>query len=259
MSRAALPSESRPGTLERPPFSALASVYDAIMDDIEYEDWAEFLLEFLEQQNFQLKSVLDLACGTGNSTAPFLKRGFECWGVDASPEMLEVARRKLPGVHLVRGSFTEFQLERQFDLCSCLFDSLNNVLETSDLERTLANVHHHLNQGGWFVADVNTRLGVRELWDGEAIEGVAQMDGGQEVHYHWSHIYDPALELGTVQAFCRLGDKEFLELHTERGYDPADLEPLLTKVGFSSVHFMEYPDFAAPDAETARVWVFARK
>ena len=250
-------------TLERPPFSALASVYDAIMGDIEYEDWAEFLLEFLSQENFHPKSVLDLACGTGNSTAPFVARGFECWGVDASLEMLEVAREKLPGVHFVRGSFTEFQLERPFDLCTCLFDSLNNVLETNDLECTFANVHHHLKGGGWFVADVNTRLGVRELWDGEAIEGVAQIEGGvqggQEVHYHWSHVFDSALELGTVQAFCRLGEKEFLELHTERGYDPADLEPLLTRVGFSSIHFVEYPDFAAPDAETARVWVFARK
>jgi len=229
------------------------------MDDIEYDDWAEFLLEFLEQQNFQPKSVLDLACGTGNSTAPFLKRGFECWGVDASPEMLEVARRKLPGVTFTRGTFTEFRLERQFDLCTCLFDSLNNVLETADLERTFANVYRHLNAGGWLIADVNTRLGVRELWDGEAIEGVAQISGGQEVHYHWSHVFDSALELGTVQAFCRLGDKEFLELHTERGYDPADLEPLLIRAGFSSIHFVEYPDFAAPNAETARVWVFARK
>jgi len=259
MSRAALSSESRYSTLERPPFSALASVYDAIMNDIEYEDWAEFLLEFLDQEGFKPKSVLDLACGTGNSTAPFVQRGLECWGLDASMEMLEVARGKLPEVHFVRGNFSEFQLERSFDLCTCLFDSLNNILETADLERTFAHVHRHLNEGGWLVADVNTRLGVRELWDGEAIEGVAQISGGQEVHYHWSHVFDSALELGTVQAFCRMGDKEFLELHTERGYDPADLEPLLTRAGFSSVHFVEYPDFAAPDGETARVWVFARK
>jgi ubiquinone/menaquinone biosynthesis C-methylase UbiE len=250
--------ESR-NTLERPPFSALASVYDAIMGDIEYGEWAEFLLEFLEQENFHPKNVLDLACGTGNSTAPLKERGLECWGVDASQDMLEVAKVKLPGVQFSRGTFTEFQLERTFDLCTCLFDSLNNILESSDLERTLSNVYAHLEPGGWFVADVNTRLGVRELWDGEPIEGVATTQSGQEVHYHWSHVYDPALELGTVQAFCRLGEKEFLELHTERGYDPSDLEPVLKKVGFSSIHFVEYPDFAAPDEDTPRVWVFARK
>jgi ubiquinone/menaquinone biosynthesis C-methylase UbiE len=40
--------------------------------------------------------VLDAGCGTGDSTAYFLSKGFRVEGVDASPEMLAVARKKVP-------------------------------------------------------------------------------------------------------------------------------------------------------------------
>jgi predicted TPR repeat methyltransferase len=39
--------------------------------------------------------ILDLGCGTGLSSLPFFKKGFEVTGIDGSPEMIERAR-KLP-------------------------------------------------------------------------------------------------------------------------------------------------------------------
>ncbi len=248
---------------ERPPFTALAAVYDAIMDEVEYDDWAEFILELLNQENAKPKTVLDLACGTGNSTLPFVNRGYQVWGIDASSEMLEVARQKLPEVPFLEGTFSHFALPstmpQRFDLVTCLFDSLNNLLEPAALQVALERIYNHLEPGGWLAADLNTRLGVRELWEGDALEGVAITSEHQEVHYHWSHHYDPATELGTVQACCRMGDREFLEQHTERGYDPDELQRMCLAAGFARVLLYEYPDFATPDEESPRVWVFASR
>jgi ubiquinone/menaquinone biosynthesis C-methylase UbiE len=248
---------------ERPPFTALAAVYDAIMDEVEYDDWAEFILELLRQENGEPKTVLDLACGTGNSTLPFVNRGFQVFGVDASSDMLHIARKKLPEVPFLEGTFSHFALPahmpQRFDLVTCLFDSLNNILEPEALQSALERIYLHLEPGGWLAADLNTRLGVRELWEGDALEGVAITSDQQEVHYHWSHHYDPTTELGTVQACCRMADREFLEQHTERGYDPDQLEQMCLAAGFSKVLLYEYPDFDTPDAESPRVWVFAQK
>ena len=119
------------------PFSELAKVYDLIFDEIEYDEWTEFTLETLRSLGCTLKpgaSVLDLACGTGSSSLPYLRRGFQVSGADFSAEMLSVARAKLPGVPLFAQGFTELALPQRFDLISCVFDSLNNLTDPSDLE-----------------------------------------------------------------------------------------------------------------------------
>lgn len=244
--------------MQRPPFSALATVYDAIMADIEYGDWAGFILDYARAASLSPRTALDLACGTGALTAELRGRGLDVTGLDFSADMLAVARQRLPEVTFVQADLRDFVLPERFDLISCVFDSLNNLTEPADLQRALGRMALHLNPGGLLAFDVNTRIGVRDLWEGEVMEGLADMPDGREVHYHWSHHYDAEHELGTVQAICRLQDEEFIELHTERGYDAADLEPMLRAAGFASWEVCEYPDYAEPWPETPRIWVFAR-
>ena len=249
--------------MQRPPFSALAGVYDAIMADIEYADWAEFILDYAHDAGITPVSALDLACGTGALTAELAAHDLKVTGLDFSAEMLAVAQTRLPGLNFVQADLRDFELHERFDLISCVFDSLNNLTRPADLRLALERMAAHLNPGGLLAFDVNTRTGVRDLWEGEVMEGLAELEGGREVHYHWSHHYDPETELGTVQAICRLSGsgldgEEFIELHTERGYDVADLEPMLRAAGFASWECCEYPDYADPLPDSPRIWVFAR-
>lgn len=246
------------------PFTALAAVYDAIMADVEYDHWADFVLTYARDGGLDVRSALDLACGTGGFTRELLRAGFQVQGLDGSPDMLEVARQRLPaGVTLSVGDLRTFDLgPDRFDLVTCVFDSLNNLLTAEELGAALSRARAHLRPGGLLACDLNTRVGVRELWEGNAVEGLARTPEGREVHYHWAHHFEPEMELGVVQAFCRVEDgaggwEEFTELHRERGYDPADLEPLLSAAGFSRWEIVEYPDYAPPSPETPRVWVFA--
>ena len=245
------------GSVQRPPFTALAAVYDAIMSDIEYGAWADFVLEYLQSEGVPAATLLDLACGTGASSRPFVERGLRVTGLDRSKEMLAVARRALPGVRFVEGDLISFDLNETFDLVTCIFDSLNNLTEPGDVLSALTRARAHLRPGGVLAFDVNTRLGVRELWEEGAIEGVAPVPGGGEVHYRWSHHFDAARGLGVVEARCRFGSEEFVELHEERGYDQIDLEPLLAQAGFGQWLLCEFPDYATPPPDAARVWVFA--
>lgn len=249
--------------MRRSPFTALAAVYDAIMADVEYDHWADFVLTYARDGGLEPRTALDLACGTGGFTRELHAAGLRVRGLDGSPEMLEVARARLPAdVALSVGDLRTFDLGETFDLVTCVFDSLNNLLTPGDLGAALGRARAHLRPGGLLACDLNTRLGVRELWEGSQIEGLADLPDGREVHYHWSHHYDPGTELGVVQAFCRVEDgegglDEFVEEHRERGYDPGELEPLLAGAGFARWELVEYPDYAPPAADTARVWVFA--
>lgn len=244
--------------MHAPPFSALARVYDAIMSDIEHDDWAEFVLAYLQSEGRPAPArMLDLACGTGLSTQPFAARGIAVTGLDGSAEMLREAAQRLPDARLVQGDLRDFGLGERFELVTCLFDSLNNLTDAGDLLAAFRRVRAHLLPGGVFAFDVNTPHGVRELWDGDLMEGVAELPGGGEVHYRWQHEYDAERELGVVQAYCRVGEDVFVETHHERGYGPDTLLPLLQEAGFAHAEACEYPDFAPPDADAPRVWVFA--
>ena len=246
------------------PFTSLARVYDAIFSDVEYDDWCAFTLEQLGEAwagtslEPSAVRVLDLACGTGASTAPYVGCGYDVTGVDASAQMLEVAREKLPLVEFRQQRFQALDLPRRFHLVTCVFDSLNNLTQAADLERTFARVWAQLEPGGWFVFDCNTRLGVRDLWDDGRFEGEVVTETGG-VRFLWEHEFLPDLELGRVTASCWGDGFSFTEVHLERGYDAEELSTMLERVGFRGVRCLEYPDAAVPTPDSPRIWVFAQR
>ena len=245
------------------PFSSLASVYDAIFSDIDYGDWCAFTLSQIPGwagDNLEPSKVrvLDLACGTGSSTLPYVGCGYDVTGVDSSAEMLTVAKVKLPDTHFVQQTFQTLALEQSFHLVTCVFDSLNNLTDSRDLLTTFERVHQHLEPLGWFVFDCNTQIGVRELWDDDRFEGEVISESGS-VRFLWEHIFLEELQLGQVTAHCWGEGFSFTEVHLERGYDAAELSAMLERVGFGNVTCMEYPDAAVPEPDSPRIWIFAQR
>lgn len=246
------------------PFSALATVYDDMMSDVEYDHWADFALTWARDKGFSPHTALDLACGTGNFSRELQKLGLRVTGLDGSAEMLEVARGApdLEGVDFHQGDLRTWTLPQKFDLITCVFDSLNNLHTLEDLGAAFARAREHLANGGAFIFDLNTPTGVQELWENDVMEGVILGGTAGEVHYHWSHRADPESGHGIVSASwtCIFPDgreERHTELHEERGYTPAEVEDLLQRAGFAGWELAEYPDFAAVSDETPRLWAIA--
>lgn len=236
------------------PFSLLSGVYDAIMDDVDYEDWADFILETVTARGWRPGAVLDLGCGTGNSTFPLVARGLSVTGLDASAEMLAIAREKLPPVRFVQADFTDFALPTTFSLVCSVFDSLNNLLTPQAFVSMARSVYASLQPGGFFMFDVNTTTGLRDLWESSRAEGWAG-----DVYYRWEHSYDEATGLAKVEAYCETETASFTEVHFERGYDLPELRTLLTEAGFIDIEGLSYPDGAPAWPDDPRLWVVARK
>lgn len=93
------------------------------------------------------KAWLDVACGTGRHLE-ILRRTHPVVGVDISAEMLRVARRRLPGVRLVRSDMRTFRLEETFDVVSCLYSAIGHLKTERDLLATFSNFARHLRPGG---------------------------------------------------------------------------------------------------------------
>ena len=69
-------------------YEAFAEVYDELMNDIDYEGWADYYVRLLSIYGIRSGKICECACGTGGLTIPLAARGFSMTGVDLSQEML---------------------------------------------------------------------------------------------------------------------------------------------------------------------------
>jgi SAM-dependent methyltransferase len=138
-------------------YATLAPYYDAFTRDYQHDVWLERLEELALEHGLVGRDVLDVACGTGKSLVPLVRRGYRGTGCDLSPDMLEHARRALPDARLHRADMRA--LPRSigvFDWITCLDDALNYLLGDDDLARALASMAALLRRGGLLTFDLNS-------------------------------------------------------------------------------------------------------
>ncbi len=97
-------------------------------------------------------SWLDVGCGTGRHLE-FLRQRHRVMGVDGSPDMLRIAKRRLPGVRLVMADMRTFRLRREFDVVSCLFSAIGHLPTEFAIQSAFANFAEHLSPGGVVIVE----------------------------------------------------------------------------------------------------------
>jgi len=74
------------------PYEAFAACYDALMADVDYEAWADYLAGLIREHGAPETTLLDAACGTGTMTLLLQKAGFAVTGAEnrmlISPSMM---------------------------------------------------------------------------------------------------------------------------------------------------------------------------
>jgi ubiquinone/menaquinone biosynthesis C-methylase UbiE len=129
-------------------FHRLAPYYEDLAGEKDYARESRFLESLVERvRGSRGRTWLDVACGTGRHLS-FLRHRYSVTGIDISPEMLRIARRRLPGVRLSLGDMRNFRFGKTFDVVSCLYSAIGHLKTERDLEATFANVARHLKPGG---------------------------------------------------------------------------------------------------------------
>ena len=75
-------------------YQNLAASYDRLTNDVDYEGWVDFAHSILEREGLRVRTVADLACGTGSATRILAQRGYRVTAVDLSEDMLTEAMDK---------------------------------------------------------------------------------------------------------------------------------------------------------------------
>jgi SAM-dependent methyltransferase len=137
-----------------PTYDVLAPFYDPVMGD--RAQHARYLRSLIRKHAPRARTLLELACGTG-SILKQLWTHYGVTGLDLSEEMLEVAAEKVPGIPLFRGDMRTFDLGERYDVVLCVYDSINHLLRFDEWRAVFTRAHDHLNDGGLFLFDINTK------------------------------------------------------------------------------------------------------
>lgn len=129
-------------------FRELASYYDTYLEAKDYRGESRCLESIARRYGRSRgRTWLDVGCGTGQHLA-YLRKHRSVAGIDLSPAMLRIARRRLPGIPLRRGDARTFRLGRQFEVVSCLFGVFGHLESERDLRRAFERIAAHVAPGG---------------------------------------------------------------------------------------------------------------
>ncbi len=99
--------------------------------------------------------LLDLGCGTGRVALRFAQQGYQVTGVDATPEMIELARQKAAkqgvSVDWVVSDARTFHLQKHFQFVYMLENVFQFFLTREDQDAMLGRVREHLSPKGCFL------------------------------------------------------------------------------------------------------------
>jgi len=137
-------------------FDDLAYIHDAGFGEFA-KNSGPGLLEILRQNAITKGLVVDLGCGSGIWARELSRAGYDVLGIDISPAMIEIARKRVP-----RGEFrVESLLKAKLPKCDAvtslgeclnyLFDRRNNITQ---LRRLFRRIYTALKPGGVFVFDI---------------------------------------------------------------------------------------------------------
>jgi SAM-dependent methyltransferase len=192
-------------------FHKSADLYDLFYSGKDYSAEVQKLQQLIRK--YKLNSgndLLDVACGTGRHLH-FLKRLYNCQGLDLDETLVALAREHNPEVTFHTGDMLTFQLPDRFDVITCLFSAIGYMRTIGNLEAAVRNLAGHLKPGGLLMV---------EPWFDHAsyYEGMA----------HGVYIDQPGIKA------CRMNVSRI-----ENGNSVLDFHYLIAREGSGVEHFTE--------------------
>lgn len=216
-------------------YDSLAAVYDGFTDGFDYKKYLDSVFANCDALP---KSGLALDCGSGTGTliCELSERGFNCTGVDMSPEMLNIAREKIENAgfepHLVCQELQELDLYGAYHIAFCSLDTVNHILYKRDLKSFFKKLYNFIEPGGFFVFDVKTTAFFKKTVGMQTFEhedgSVAMIEGSfsSDVAFYAISVFEARAD--------GLFEKYESEIE-ERFYSVDTLKSMLTEAGFATV------------------------
>lgn len=242
-------------------YSVFARYYDSLTLNVNYPARADYLCNLFSRFNHDTGITLDLACGTGSLTVELAKRGFDIYGIDGSMSMLSVAQQKAAdndlNILFLCQQMQHIDLYGTVDTVICALDSMNHLTSENDVLSAFQRVSLFLNEGGYFVFDVNTTYKHKCILANNTF--VYDTD---DVYCVWQNNYEPKMNRVGISLDFFACDGEVYRRNSEhffeRAYTTDQLVAMLNKSGMELVHLYDDMSFSEPNDKSERL-VFVTK
>ncbi|MBM3200562.1 class I SAM-dependent methyltransferase [Candidatus Woesearchaeota archaeon] len=136
-------------------YARVASLYDYLQKEFPVTVLIDFIFKYFEKKGFKPKTILDLGCGTGTLLLEMEKKGLKCFGLDASPGMIGIAKQKSKTISFSVGDMTLFVMKDKVDLVTAVSSPLYmNNFDKNQKTICFSTAFKNLKPGGYFVFDV---------------------------------------------------------------------------------------------------------
>lgn len=242
-------------------YTSLAPLYDKLMEDVDYESWADFIDEIMQTHHFDPNQILELACGTGSLALSLAE--LECYAItatDLSPSMVDVAKNKALELNLnvefFPMDYLNINLNRKFDCIYTVFDSVNYLQKKNEIKSFLENTIEILNEGGLLIFDFSTPKNSLESVDflnnEEGDIGQfryfrnSRYDAIEKIHYNKFNIEE-------IDVMTKKVINSYHEIHTQRAYSLNEILSIVEQTPYHLVAKYEGFDLIDADENSARV------
>ncbi len=243
-------------------YNELASYYDILMDDVDYEAWTCYIVELFNKYGQSPKLLLEAACGTGNITIPLAERGYEVYGLDISDEMLTIAERKTRekklDIKYIKQDLANIEINKCFDAILCTCDGINYITEVSDVRSFFKKSYKLLKEDGLLIFDISSYYKLRNILGNNTL-----FQEKNNIYYIWDNIFnedDSTVEMNIVFFAPHQGFfKKFEEYHIQMAYSEELLIKLLEDAGFKNIHTYSEFSMEKPKKKSERIFFSAQK
>lgn len=260
------------------PYTSFASVYDMFMDNVPYEEWANYIEYLLKKFHIEKGLVLELGCGTGSMTRLLAKKGYDMIGLDYSEEMLQIAREKETesGANILYlcQDMREFELFGTVAAVVSVCDSMNYILSEEELLQVFRLVNNYLDPNGIFIFDLDTEYAYREILGDNTIA-----ENREEGSFIWENTYYDEEMLNEINLTLFIPEErnkkltseqasldsqpslycKYEETHYRKAYTIETIKRLIEEAGMEWVAVYDSLTEEKPREDSERVYIIARE
>lgn len=219
-------------------YEYLAQVYDKLMYDVDYSNWALYVAGFLKKIN--AKNVFEAACGTGKIALELYRLGFDITASDISPQMLKAAsdsaRKNGYDIRFILQDMRRIEVGKKADAVISSCDG-PNYLDNDGFYAFVRSAYVALKEKGILMFDISSANKLNGM------DGQVYFDDQKDASYIWQNTYDKnrsrlVMDITLFVSQGRLYER-FEEQHIQYAHDEKVIKNLLHSAGFKNVDVLE--------------------
>ena len=222
------------------------------------------VIEYFNTYSAEIKSILEVGCGTGNHAKYFCSAGYRVVGIDSSESMIsEASVKRFKNFTTQQGKIANFSGNIKFDAVVSLFHVISYLENGEELQQSFLNIYQHLKIGGLFVFDVWHTPAVQNLGIENRVKTIdndlfnitrkgksKHLECSERVQIHYQFIVKDKI----TKAIC-----SWTEEHTLRHFNNLEIGQLANFCGFEVLKIEELTSKKQPDSTTWSVCYVLRK